>query len=94
MAISITEDIRTVSDLKKDAKRIFAHAHRTRRPVVIMVRGRPGAVLVDPEEYQEMQHALELAALLAKGEADVRAGRVRPAREFLGELRRGKPTPR
>ncbi|MBI5486919.1 MAG: type II toxin-antitoxin system Phd/YefM family antitoxin [Deltaproteobacteria bacterium] len=94
MAINITEDIRSVSELKKDAKRIFDHVHRTRRPVVIMVRGRAGAVLVDPEEYEEMQRALELAAQLAQGEKDTCTGRVRPTRDFLAELRRGKAVPR
>jgi prevent-host-death family protein len=94
MGSSPTEDIRTVSELKKDATRIFEHARRTRRPVVIMVRGRPGAVLVGPTEYEEMQRAFELACRLAGGEKDVRAGRLRPAREFLAELRRDPPVQR
>lgn len=86
MPVSITEDIKSISDLKRHAKEIFAQLHRTGRPVVITVNGKPDAVLLDAVQFEKKLMTLNLAALLAVGEADVRAGRVRPAREALRAL--------
>lgn len=87
MTVSLTEDIKSVSELKKRTKEIFEQLHRTGRPVVITVNGKPDVVLLDVEQFEKKLKALNIAALLAEGEADVRAGRVRSAREALRELK-------
>ena len=87
MPVSITEDIKSVSDLKKRTKEIFEQLHRTGRPVVITVNGKPDVVLLDATQFEKKLKAFNIAALLAEGEADVRAGRVRSAREALRELK-------
>lgn len=89
MFVSITEDIKSVSDLKKKTREIFEQVHRTGRPVVITVNGRPDVVLLDAALFEKKLKALNLGALLAEAEADVRAGRTRPAQDFLKELKRG-----
>lgn len=86
MTLNIVEDIRTVSELKTKTRDILDQLHRTGRPIVITVNGKPDAVLVDAAEFQRRQQALDLAALLAEGEAETRAGRTIPAAEVLAEL--------
>lgn len=88
MPLSVTEDIRSVSDLKRDTKGIFRHVHETGRPVVVTVNGKPGVVILDAAVYERRLKESNLARLIAAAEADVRAGRVRPAREALKEIRR------
>ena len=88
MPISVTEDIRSVSELKRDTKEIFRHVHETGRPVVVTVNGKPDVVILDAAVYEKRLKEGNLARLIAEAEEDVRAGRVRPAREGLKEIRR------
>jgi prevent-host-death family protein len=93
--MNLVEDIKTVSELKARTKAVLGQVRRTGRPVVVTVNGKPDVVIVDALDYERQKQALNLAALLAEGEADVRAGRVRPAREFLKDLeRRASKVPR
>ena len=88
MPLSITEDIKTVSDLKKKTGDIFKQLHRTGRPIIVTVNGKPDAVLINVEVFEKKLKALNLSALIAEAETDVKERRTRPAREFLKELKR------
>lgn len=88
MSISITEDIKTVSDLKKKTCDIFKQLHRTGRPIIVTVNGKPDAVLINVEVFEKKLKALNLSALIAEAETDVKERRTRPVREFLKELKR------
>ncbi|GAH71931.1 unnamed protein product, partial [marine sediment metagenome] len=41
MSVSITEDIKSVSDLKKNTHEIFEQMHCTGRPIIVTVNGKP-----------------------------------------------------
>lgn len=86
--MALVDDIKPVSELKAQTKKVIDQVRATHRPVVITVKGKAVAVLMDAAEYDRQRQVLRLASLLAAGEEDSRAGRVRPAREFLKELRR------
>jgi prevent-host-death family protein len=88
MPISVTEDIRSVSELKRDTRKIFRHLHETGRPMVVTVKGKPDVVLLDAAVYERRLAEINLARLLAEGEEDIRAGRVRPAREAIKDIKR------
>lgn len=88
MSLSITEDIKTVSDLKKKTGDVFKQLHRTGRPIIVTVNGKPDAVLINVEVFEKKLKALNLSALIAEAETDVKERRTRPAREFLKELKR------
>ena len=87
MSIDFTQDIRSVTDLKRNTKDILAQVHRTGRPVVITVNGKADAILIDAKTYENQLKASNLARLLAPAEADVKAGRTQPMRSFLKELK-------
>jgi PHD/YefM family antitoxin component YafN of YafNO toxin-antitoxin module len=61
---------------------------------VVTVNGKPDVVLMDAAQFERKLRALNLAALLARGEDDIRRGRTRPARAFLRELKREGKIPR
>ena len=88
MPLSISEDIKTVSDLKKKTNEIFKHIHDTGRPVIVTVNGKPDAVLIDVNVFEKKLKALNLSLLLASAEKDVKEGRTKDARTFLKEFKK------
>jgi prevent-host-death family protein len=94
MGLSLTEDIKSVSEFKKQIREVFTQLHRTGRPVVITVNGRPDVVLLDAAVFERKLSALNLQPLLAEGEADIAAGRTRSARAAVRAIRRATKLPR
>lgn len=90
MSFHLTEDFKTLTELAKDAKAIVKNVHRTGRPVVVTLDGKPGVVILDAESYEKKLQADRLRAMLLESEADIQAGRTRPAEEFFRELLRDK----
>ena len=88
--ISPSEDIRSVTDLKRNTREILDHLHATGRPVILTLNGRADSVLLDVRVYEMHLQAGNLARLLAPAEREVEKGRTRPAREFLKEFKRAR----
>ena len=87
MELSLTRDIVPVTEFKKRIKDTFARVHRTGHPVVLTVNGKADTVLVDAKVYEEQMAALELHKKLARGEADIAAGRTVPFKRALAKVR-------
>jgi prevent-host-death family protein len=94
MAIQLMDDIRSVTELKRKTREILDQIHETGRPVVLTVNGKADAVLMDAKSYERQLRAANMARLLAVGEEDAAARRVRPMRAFLKELRRARKVSR
>jgi prevent-host-death family protein len=94
MSLSPSEDIRSVTDLKRNTKEILSQVHRTKRPVVLTVNGKADAVLMDTKTYEKHLKASNMARLLARAEEDIAAGRTRPIRSFLKEFKHGRKVSR
>jgi len=90
MAISITEDIRSITDLKRNTNSVLAQIHRTKRPIVLTVNGKAEAVLLDAKEYEKITNAFNLLKLLAPAEEDIKEGKYTEAKDFFKEFKRGK----
>ncbi|MCK9418190.1 MAG: type II toxin-antitoxin system Phd/YefM family antitoxin [Nitrospirae bacterium] len=88
--ISLSEDIRSVTELKRNTRDILDHLHATGRPVILTVNGKADSVLLDVHVYEKNLHAGNLAKLLAPAERDAESGRTRPARDFLKEFKHAK----
>ena len=91
--ISPSEDIRSVTDLKRNTRDIRDHLHATGRPVILTVNGRADSVLLDVRVYEKHLQAGNMAKLLAPAERDVEGGRTRSARGFLKEFKRARKIP-
>jgi len=90
MPISITEDIRSITDLKRNTNAVLEQIHNTKRPVILTVNGKAEAVLVDAKEYEKNTNAFNLLKLLAPAEEDVKEGRFSEAKDFFQEFKCGK----
>lgn len=90
VAMKLTDDIRSVTELKRKTREILNQARQTGRPVVLTVNGRADAVLMDAKTFEKHLSASNVAKLLAPAEDDVRAGRTRPIRSFLRDFKRAR----
>jgi prevent-host-death family protein len=93
MGIRFTEDIRSVTDLKRNTRSLLDQIHKTGRPVVLTVNGKADAVLMNAKAYEVYLSAVNLARELVSAEKDVAARRVRPARAFLKEFKHARSLP-
>jgi len=94
MSLNPSEDIRSVTDLKRKTREILSQVHRTKRPVVLTVNGKAGAILMDPKTYEKHLKAGNMARLLAQAEEDIAAGRTRPIRSSLKEFKHARKVSR
>jgi len=91
--ITPSEDIRSVTDLKRHTRDILDHLHATGRPVILTVNGRADSVLLEVRAYEKLLQAGNLAELLAPAERNVENGQTRSMREFMNEFKGGKNIP-
>ncbi len=68
--------IELVTTLKRQATKILAELRNTKEPVLITEHGQPSAYLVDVQDYEMMQHRMEILDGLAKGEMAILEKRV------------------
>jgi len=90
MALSITEDIRSITDLKRNTNLVLEQIHKTKRPVVLTVNGKATAVLLDAKEYEKIASAFNLLKLLMPAEEDIKNDRYKEARDFFKGFKREK----
>jgi len=93
MGIKFSEDIRSVTDLKRNTRSLLDQIHKTGRPVVLTVNGKADAVLMNTKAYELYLSAVNLARELVSAEKDITAHRVRPARTFLKEFKHAHSLP-
>jgi prevent-host-death family protein len=65
-----------VTTLKRKATEVIAELNEHKEPILITEHGEPAAYLIDVKSYEEMQDRLEVLAAIARGEEDIRHGRV------------------
>jgi prevent-host-death family protein len=90
--IDVTEDIVPIGDFKTHASEHIRNIHRTGRPMVITQNGRPTAVVLTPEEFEELSHRAFVRAKVAAGIRSAEKGPTRTAAEVearvLAKIRR------
>jgi prevent-host-death family protein len=90
MSINLTEDIRSVTDLKRKTREILARVHQTGRPVVLTVNGKADAVIIDARTFEKHLKASNMSRLLVPAEEDITSKRTRPMRSFLREFKNAR----
>jgi prevent-host-death family protein len=82
-----SSQVKPISYLKANAAEVLARVAEERAPFVITQNGEAKAVLQDIASFEETQETLALLKILALGNQDVEAGRVRPVTEVVARLR-------
>lgn len=81
-----SEDIRPFSEYRANLAECHRQIEQTGRPLFVTRDGRPSAVVLSPEAYDKLAEQAQLAAdvvAIRRSLNDIKAGRVRPAREAL-----------
>ena len=82
-----SSQVKPISYLKANAAEVLAHLANQREPLVITQNGEARAVLQDIASFEETQEMLALLKILALGNQDVEAGRVKPVADVVARLR-------
>lgn len=86
-----SSQVKPISYLKANAAEVLTHLAEQREPLVITQNGEAKAVLQDVASFQETQDTLALLKILALGQQEVEAGRVRPVADVVTRLRAKRP---
>lgn len=82
-----SSQIKPISYLKANAAEILATLSEQREPLVITQNGEAKAVLQDVASYEATQETLALLKVLALGQQEVAAGKVKPLAEVVAQLK-------
>ena len=95
--LDITSDIQSLTTFRRRSGDFMKQLKKTKRPVVLTVKGKAAAIVQDAAAYQ---HLLDIAATanaeegIRQGLDDVKQGKVRPAREFFADFEAEHGIPR
>jgi prevent-host-death family protein len=87
--LDITKDIQSLTTFRRRSGDFMKQLRKSKRPVVLTVKGKAAAVVQDAEAYQRL---LDIAARIDEDEGirqgleDAKKGRIRPAREFFKDF--------
>jgi prevent-host-death family protein len=87
--LDITKDIQSLTTFRRRSGDFMRQLRKSKRPVVLTVKGKAAAIVQDAEAYQRL---LDIAARadaeegIRQGLEDAKVGKVRPAGEFFDEF--------
>lgn len=84
--MKLSERIAPISYLKAHAAQIVRDLCTRRGTMVITQNGQAKAVVQDIETYEQTQESLAMLKLLAQGQRDVEAGRVKPVGQAFADV--------
>ena len=82
-------NIKSSTDLRNNYNEISAFCHESREPVFITKNGQGDLAVMSIETYEALSGKLELYRLLDEGRAAVKAGKKRPLKEVMKDIKRG-----
>jgi prevent-host-death family protein len=82
-----SSQVKPISYLKANAAEVLAQLAERREPLVITQNGEAKAVIQDVASFEETQETLALLKILALGNQDIEAGKVKSVTEVVTRLR-------
>ena len=95
--LDITKDIQSLTTFRRRSGDFMKQLKKSKRPVVLTVKGKAAAIVQDAEAYQQL---LDIAARadadegIRQGLEDTKKGKTRPARQFFAEFEATHGVPR
>lgn len=85
--MSLSTQIKPISYFKANAAEIVRDLAERREPMIITQNGEATAVIQDIVSYEQTQETMALLKILALGNRQIEAGRVRSAASVIKRLR-------
>ena len=89
--MKLSRQIKPISYLKAHAAEIVRTLTDQHEPLIITQNGEAKAVMQSIDSYEQMQETVALLKILALGNRQIEAGRVRPAADVVAQLRERRP---
>ena len=86
--INVSEDIQSLTTFKRKSSGLMKRMRKTGRPLVLTVKGKAEAVIMDPIAYQKMAEQVDSITAIRRGLAQARRGAGRPVDEVFTRLER------
>ena len=90
--MKLSTQIKPISYLKAHAAEIVRTLSAQGEPLVITQNGEAKAVLQDVASFEETQETLALLKILALGNQDIAAGKLKPVADVVARLRAKRAT--
>jgi prevent-host-death family protein len=88
--VRYSSQVKPISYLKANAAEVLAQLAEHREPLVITQNGEAKAVIQDVASFEETQQTLALLKILALGNQDIEAGKVKSVVDVVARLRAGR----
>ena len=88
-----SSQVKPISYLKANAAEVLTRLAEQREPLLITQNGEAKAVLQDVASFEEIQETLALLKILALGNQDATAGKVKPVADVIARLRGKRASP-
>ncbi len=82
-----SSQVKPISYLKANAAEVLHQLADKRQPLVITQNGEAKAVIQDVASYEKTQETLALLKILALGNHEIEAGKLKPIAEVVNRLR-------
>jgi prevent-host-death family protein len=86
--IDVTQDIHSMTTFKRNSAGLMKRIKKTGRPIVLTVKGKAEAVVLDAAAYQDVADHLDAIVSIRRGLAQAKKGLGRPADEVFDDLER------
>jgi prevent-host-death family protein len=84
--------VKPISYVKANAAEVLVQLAECREPLAITQNGEVKAILQDVASYEETQETLALLKILALGNEEVSAGKVKPVADVVARLKAKRNT--
>ena len=81
--------IKSSTDLRNNYNDISTFCHESHEPVFITKNGQGDLAVMSIETYEALSGKLELYRLLDEGRAAIKAGKKRPLKEVMNDIKQG-----
>lgn len=82
-----SSQVKPISYLKANAAEVLLQLAEQRQPMVITQNGEAKAVIQDVASFENTQETLALLKILALGNQEIAAGKVKPVADVVARLR-------
>lgn len=81
--------IKSSTDLRNNYNDISTFCHESHEPVFITKNGQGDLAVMSIETYEALSGKLELYRLLDEGRSAIKAGKKRPLKEVMNDIKQG-----
>jgi prevent-host-death family protein len=87
--IDISQDIHSLTTFKRDTGGLMKRMKKSGRPLVLTVKGKAEAVVMDPVAYQKLTEFHDTVAGIRRGLAQAKKGRGHSIDEVFEQIEQG-----